>query len=82
MPITIKEESEMSNCGSCPSKGECNKDQQSCGIQNNPLNKIKKIIGIMSGKGGVGKTTTTANLGSALALKGKKVALVDTDMHL
>ena len=54
MPITIKEESEMSNCGSCPSKGECNNDQQSCGIQNNPLNKIKKIIGIMSGKGGVG----------------------------
>ena len=44
MPITIKEESEMSNCGSCPSKGECNKDQQSCGIQNNHLNKIKKII--------------------------------------
>ena len=41
---TIKEELEMSNCGSCPSKGECNKDQQSCGIQNNPLNKIKKII--------------------------------------
>ena len=44
----------MSNCGSCPSKGECGKDQQSCGIQNNPLNNIKKIIGVMSGKGGVG----------------------------
>ena len=41
-----------------------------------------EVIVITSGKGGVGKTTTTANLGSALALKGKKVALVDTDIGL
>ena len=34
-----------------------------------------EVIVITSGKGGVGKTTTTANLGSALALKGKKVKL-------
>ena len=44
--------------------------------------KVKKVIGIVSGKGGVGKTTTTANLGAALALTGKKVALVDTDIGL
>ena len=41
-----------------------------------------EVIVITSGKGGVGKTTTTANLGSALALKGKKVVLVDTDIGL
>ena len=41
-----------------------------------------EVIVITSGKGGVGKTTTTANLGSALALAGKKVALVDTDIGL
>ena len=41
-----------------------------------------EVIVITSGKGGVGKTTTTANLGSALALEGKKVALVDTDIGL
>ena len=41
-----------------------------------------EVIVVTSGKGGVGKTTTTANLGSALALAGKKVALVDTDIGL
>lgn len=41
-----------------------------------------EVIVITSGKGGVGKTTTTANLGAALALQGKRVALVDTDIGL
>ena len=39
-----------------------------------------EVIVITSGKGGVGKTTTTANLGSSLAEAGKKVVLVDTDI--
>ena len=41
-----------------------------------------EVIVITSGKGGVGKTTTPANVGSALASAGKKVALVDTDIGL
>ena len=41
-----------------------------------------KAIVITSGKGGVGKTTTTANLGTALALLGKRVCLVDLDIGL
>jgi septum site-determining protein MinD len=41
-----------------------------------------EVIVITSGKGGVGKTTTTANIGTALALLGKKVVLVDTDIGL
>lgn len=41
-----------------------------------------RIIVITSGKGGVGKTTTTAALGAALALAGKRVAVVDMDIGL
>ncbi len=41
-----------------------------------------KIYVITSGKGGVGKTTTTANVGTGLALMGYKVVLIDTDIGL
>ncbi len=41
-----------------------------------------EVIVITSGKGGVGKTTTTANIGTALAMEGKQVVLVDADIGL
>ncbi|WP_339210164.1 septum site-determining protein MinD [Aeribacillus sp. FSL K6-8210] len=41
-----------------------------------------EAIVVTSGKGGVGKTTTSANVGTALAIMGKKVCLVDTDIGL
>jgi len=43
---------------------------------------MSEIYVITSGKGGVGKTTTTANLGVGLALQDKRVALIDTDIGL
>ena len=41
-----------------------------------------RVIVITSGKGGVGKTTTNANIGTALARAGKKVVMIDTDLGL
>lgn len=41
-----------------------------------------EVIVITSGKGGVGKTTTTANVGTGLAMLGKKVVLIDADTGL
>lgn len=43
---------------------------------------MSEVIVITSGKGGVGKTTTTANVGTGLAREGKKVVLIDTDIGL
>ncbi len=43
---------------------------------------MARVITVTSGKGGVGKTTTTANLGTALAMGGARVAVVDADIGL
>ena len=43
---------------------------------------MSEVIVVTSGKGGVGKTTTSANVGTGLAKQGKKVCLIDTDIGL
>ncbi|MCL2259804.1 MAG: Mrp/NBP35 family ATP-binding protein [Fibromonadales bacterium] len=45
------------------------------------LKDIKSIIAIASGKGGVGKSTVTANLAMAVALEGKSVGILDADLY-
>ena len=45
------------------------------------MDKIKHKIAIISGKGGVGKSTVTVNLAAAFALNGKKVGVLDADIH-
>lgn len=47
-----------------------------------PLNQNARIIVVTSGKGGVGKTTATANLGMSIARLGYRVALIDSDIGL
>ena len=44
--------------------------------------KSSEVIVVTSGKGGVGKTTTSANVGTGLAKAGSKVCLIDTDIGL
>ncbi len=68
------------DCGSC---GKDCAERTNPGIQKAPMNKysnVKKVIGVISGKGGVGKSSITSMLAVAEAKKGKKVAIMDADI--
>jgi ATP-binding protein involved in chromosome partitioning len=51
------------------------------GLDRSSLKKIKNIVAIGSGKGGVGKSTVTTNMASAFALEGARVGLLDADIY-
>ncbi len=68
---------------------ECNHDCEHCAencelriqkLETNPLNKIKHVIGVISGKGGVGKSFVTSLIASELNKKGYKVGILDGDI--
>lgn len=69
----------MADCGNCPSKGEC-ESQDTCGIKNNPYSDVKRVIGVMSGKGGVGKSTVSVLLARELKKRGFRVGIMDADI--
>ncbi len=69
----------MADCENCPSKGRC-KSQDSCTIKNNPFNNVRHVVGVMSGKGGVGKSTVTALLARQLRHMGFSVGVMDADI--
>jgi ATP-binding protein involved in chromosome partitioning len=69
-----------SGSGCDAAKQKIKKDAQDASIEGS-LKKIKHKFIIMSGKGGVGKTSTSVNLAIALSNKGFKVGLMDVDLH-
>ncbi|GAX59463.1 ATPase [Candidatus Scalindua japonica] len=72
-------------CDFCPDFETCKRPEKGQNHNDwalsNRMSKIKKKIIIMSNKGGVGKSTVTANLGVALAEMGYKVGIADVDIH-
>ena len=61
--------------------GEMIPDLRNNGSKEDPLAHIKRKIVVLSGKGGVGKSTVAANLAAGLALEGFKTGLLDVDIH-
>ena len=74
----------MGNCANCASKDACaSKGITDCSASIKQLPKygnVKNIIGVISGKGGVGKSTVTGTLASILSKKGYKVGVLDGDI--
>ncbi|WP_373600489.1 Mrp/NBP35 family ATP-binding protein [Paraclostridium bifermentans] len=70
----------MGNCNTCPSGSTCTKDKESCTVENNPLNNVKNVIGVMSGKGGVGKSSISTLIAKELSKKGYSVGILDADI--
>lgn len=70
----------MSGCTTCVSSDGCLKDKKHCLIENNPLNNVKKIIGVMSGKGGVGKSSISVLIAKHLKQLGYRVGVLDADI--
>ena len=67
------------NCSSCGS--DCgDRKAESLLAQLNPKASVKKVIAVVSGKGGVGKSTVTSMLAVAMARKGKRVGVLDADI--
>ena len=68
------------NCSSCSSADCGDRKKESLLAALNPKASVKKVIAVVSGKGGVGKSTVTSMLAVAMARKGKRVGVLDADI--
>lgn len=78
----MAEERNCASAGSCDKASceGCSKKQQSFQIEMNPFSNVKHVIGIVSGKGGVGKSFVTSSLAVRMAKLGFSVGILDADI--
>lgn len=68
------------NCSSCASAGNCSDKPQDMHLPQNEYSNVRRVIGVVSGKGGVGKSFVTSLLASAMQSKGHASAILDADV--
>jgi len=69
------------DCGSCPSGGSCGSfDPASLLEESNPYSNVGKVIAVVSGKGGVGKTLVTSMMSVNMSRRGHSVGIMDADV--
>ncbi len=73
-------ESCSGNCSSCSSNCSSREQAQDLRIPCGPFSNVKKVIGVVSGKGGVGKSLVTSMLASAMQARGNSCAVLDADI--
>jgi len=79
---TDKQEECTGNCSNCASANDCNDPQNNQqAAQKKADIDVKHVILVLSGKGGVGKSTVAANLAIAISNQGYQTGLIDLDIH-
>ena len=68
------------SCSSCAQAGSCPSKQADMKIPANEYTHVKKVIGVISGKGGVGKSMVTASLARMMRKQGHSVGILDADI--
>lgn len=71
---------DSTGCSSSCSSGSCGSKPQDFIEKTHELNRIKRVIGVVSGKGGVGKSLVTSTLAVMMSRKGYKVGILDADV--
>jgi Mrp family chromosome partitioning ATPase len=81
--VSSSEAGKAEACRGCPNAGYCSDKRQmdpDIGTIRERLGAVKKIVAVMSGKGGVGKSTVTRNVAECLAQSGMRVCILDLDL--
>ena len=68
------------SCAGCEHAGTCSAKPQDMKVPANEYTHVKKVIGVVSGKGGVGKSMVTASLARLMRAQGYSVGILDADI--